>query len=306
MIPIDKMRQTKSYLQTILTNNGYYEITSTLMAQLSASDVSALFAAIKASPSTSVCERFLHPLRDMDLTMRKFEPWLRDRCQIMIIGPDSRLLVQRIVDPDGYYGKSDWNAGQLVVWVVAIPLYFQDYAERASTLRCIWEDWRTPDQECEEAFREYLRVFDQHIFRQYPYNFADLYLSREENQGTSDVNIIQGDHMKTKVLDPLSRSGCGEEFVLGIDFEGLHFFLPWDMGDIKLGRRRWKATDGIPYINAANPFHVQVGALDTFMRSGDTKRRISGGNLVFYCNAPERTTDSTVSIAINHAFSECS
>lgn len=99
--------------------------------------------------------------------------------------------------------------------------------------------------------------------------------------------------MEVKVLDPLSTSGWGKSFVLGIDFEGLHLFLPWDMGITKPGRKHWKATDGIPYIDVADPFRVQAGVLDTSMRLGDDKWCIGGGSLVFYCDA----RDSTVSVS---------
>ena len=302
---VAKMHPAESYLRTILTHDGYYEIACALMALMSASDVSALFAALHLRPSTVIRQNFLHPLRDIDHTMQAFKSWMQDRCQILIIGPDSRALVERILDPNDYYGRNDWKSTQLVVWVVAIPPNFRIYTKRVSKLCRIWKDTRKQLQERRKAFWKHLDLFDRCIMRQYSQP-----LLKEGKQEISDVDTvhgdtIHGDHVEVKVLGPLCMSDCMKSSVLGLDFEGLRFFLPWDMGTTKSGRKHWNATDGIPYIDVADPFYVQAGELDTSMRSDDDKRRIGGESLVFYCDAPERTTDSTVSIAVKHRFPEC-
>ncbi|KAL4805727.1 hypothetical protein BDV18DRAFT_12533 [Aspergillus unguis] len=68
------------WLRTLFTNESYYELAEAIIVYLSASDVAALHAALKIKPSELVRRRYLHPLRDVDPTMRIFQSWFRDGC----------------------------------------------------------------------------------------------------------------------------------------------------------------------------------------------------------------------------------
>lgn len=91
-------------LRLLFLHKGFNEIARTTMALLTASEVSSLLAALRIRPS-SYFQKFLHPLRDVDPTLQTFEPWLRDKCQILIIGTDSLRLRDRILRPDNLLRK---------------------------------------------------------------------------------------------------------------------------------------------------------------------------------------------------------
>ncbi|KAJ5162786.1 uncharacterized protein N7500_004616 [Penicillium coprophilum] len=76
------------------------------MNQLTASDIGALLASIRITPTQRIKEKFLQPLRDLDHTMQRFEPWFHDKCQVLIIGPDTVQLNARIFKAEEYHKES--------------------------------------------------------------------------------------------------------------------------------------------------------------------------------------------------------
>jgi hypothetical protein len=119
----DDMRRNKNHwLGTLSTHKGYYEIAELIMGYLSASNLAAIHAALKIKPSESVRRHYLHPLRDVDPTLQIFQSWFRDDCQILMIGPDTLLLKERIRNPEAYYRHyHPQKPPQLEAWVVGIP-----------------------------------------------------------------------------------------------------------------------------------------------------------------------------------------
>lgn len=106
----------------MLTHEGYHETAELIMGYLSASSVAALHAALKIKATKSVRRHYLHPLRDVDPTMKIFQPWFRDDCQILMIGPDTVLWKERIQNPKAYYQHYQGRESpQLEAWVVGIP-----------------------------------------------------------------------------------------------------------------------------------------------------------------------------------------
>ncbi|KAJ5268515.1 hypothetical protein N7524_005974 [Penicillium chrysogenum] len=91
------------------------------MEQLTASDVGALLASLRITPAQHTVETFLQPLRDFDPTMRQFESWFQDKCQILIIGPDTIRLSDRIFNADEYYKGKRPSQTQLEVWILRYP-----------------------------------------------------------------------------------------------------------------------------------------------------------------------------------------
>ncbi|KAE8397969.1 hypothetical protein BDV37DRAFT_264403 [Aspergillus pseudonomiae] len=59
----------------------------------------------------------------------------------------------------------------------------------------------------------------------------------------------------------------------------MEFRLEWDIREDK-STRNWTAADGLPYINAANPYNLETG---TTMYSNE---RPSEGTLAFFSFAP--------------------
>ena len=111
------------WLRAILTHEGYHEIAKLIMGYLSASSVAALHVALEIKKATkSVRRHSLHPLRDVDPTMQIFQPWIRDDCQILMIGPGTVLLKERIQNPKAYYQHYQGREPpQLEGWVMGIP-----------------------------------------------------------------------------------------------------------------------------------------------------------------------------------------
>jgi len=263
-------------LREILTHEGFYEISCLLVVALSASDV----AALRIRHMAWFWQRFVHPLRDIDPTMRAFDPWIRDKCQILLLGPDSRLLSEQILDPDAYYTKRGRDPARLELWVIAISPNSRKHAMRASRLLRIYKG-RKPLVERKRAICEFLDIVDQeYIFRQYPH---DEVWPLDENGNHFRLNHRCGESVDVKVFN-LALSSMSSlshnEFVVRLDFADLEFVLPWDIRGAN-SMRHWKATDGFPCIYAANPFYVESGT------SIYSVERIVGGTLAFFPCSPK-------------------
>ncbi|KAE8132147.1 hypothetical protein BDV38DRAFT_287996 [Aspergillus pseudotamarii] len=277
----DAAQETLEYLPTIVRHEGYYEIAQLLMTALSASDVSSLLVALQVQSSTSLCQRyrrFLHPLRDIDPTMRAFDPWIRDKCQILLLGPDCKLLMQRIMDPEAYYTERSCDRDRLEIWVIAIPPKSQTITKRASRLVRVCRRAQNYARR-ERAFRKLGKIIDQGlILKQY---VDDQDIVPCDGPITTCENI-RGESVDVKVFDLLmsvSSEYLEKRFVVGLDYAGLEFRLEWDIRENK-STKNWRAADGLPCINAASPYHLETG---TAMLSDE---RLIEGTLAFFSFAP--------------------
>jgi hypothetical protein len=115
------MSQYQFDIPLFFHREGYYEIAYTIMNQLTASDVGALLASLRITPTQHMKERILQPLRDFDHNMRLFEPWFHEECQILIIGPDTVRLNDRILNADEYYKRKRPHQNQLEVCILQFP-----------------------------------------------------------------------------------------------------------------------------------------------------------------------------------------
>ncbi|GMG38408.1 unnamed protein product [Aspergillus oryzae] len=274
-------KETLEYLPTIFTHEGYYEIAQFLMTALSASDVSSLLVALQIQSSTSLYQRyrrFLHPLRDIDPSMRAFDPWIRDKCQILLLGPDCRLLMQRIMDPEAYYTERSCDRDRLEIWVIAIPPKSQTITKRASRLVRVCHRAQNYARR-QRAYCKLGKIIDQGLILKQYVDDQDLVPC---NGPITTCENIRGESVDVKVFDLLMSvsSACVEKmFVVGLDYAGLEFRLEWDIRGDK-STRNWTAADGLPCINAANPYNLETG---TTMYSDE---RPNEGTLAFFSFAP--------------------
>ena len=116
-------------------------------------------------------------------------------------------------------------------------------------------------------------ISKERIFKQYPREFADLVPVANGEDSTT----IRGDHVDVKVFDqfestliPTFPDHYGPSVILL--FSGMSFYLPWNIRSDSPGRN-W-ATDGLPYIYASNPSHIERGRV---RRSGPY-----GGNTTLF------------------------
>ena len=129
------MSQRQKGISLLFRHEGYYGIACSIMEQLTASDVGALLASLQITPAQHIVETFLQPLRDFDPTMRQFEPWFQDKCQILIIGPDTIRLSERIFKADEYYKEKRSSQTRLEAWMIAIPPAFKKSVQGVQHLR---------------------------------------------------------------------------------------------------------------------------------------------------------------------------
>ncbi|KAL2810592.1 hypothetical protein BJX63DRAFT_444545 [Aspergillus granulosus] len=178
--------------------------------------------ALKIKPSESVRRRYLHPLRDVDPTMRIFQSWFRDDCQILMIGPDTLLLKERIRNPEAYYQHyRGHNFPQLETWVVV----------RAAALVAL-EDILNLD-----TLRQCLCLYDHN----------------KPDHSTLDIYTLAGESILVKYFDLFHCSGVLSSRPVGLRFLGMQFRLPWNINKAISPSDRWTPKDGMPYIDTAYP-----------------------------------------------------
>ncbi|KAE8130866.1 hypothetical protein BDV38DRAFT_289232 [Aspergillus pseudotamarii] len=286
---------TLDYLPTIVAHEGYYEVAQLLMVALSASDVSSLLVALHIQPSTSLCQRyrrFLHPIRDIDPTMRIFDTWIREKCQILLLGHDCRLLMQRIMDPEAYYAEGSCTRDPLEIWVVALPPNSQRIAKRASRLLRVFH--RTSNRARRtRAFSKFRDIIDQGLILKQYLDGQDLKLCEDR---PIVYENIHGQSVHVKAFDLLLSTTMNydqENFVVGLHYAGLEFRLAWDIRASK-SARHWKAADGLPYIDTANPYHLGRGATIDL----NERERPNAGTLAFFPYSPRCCRESILSIPI--------
>ncbi|KAL6228629.1 hypothetical protein BDW75DRAFT_251175 [Aspergillus navahoensis] len=221
------------------------------MGYMSASNVAALHAALKIKPSESVRRRYLHPLRDVDPTMRIFQSWSRDDCQILMIGPDTLLLKERIRNPEAYYQHYRGRKHpQLEAWVVGIPPTSKsDHLKRLKQMKGLKRKWNNRRNVMVDRAAALVALED----------FLDLDTLRQclglydYNQPELDGYTFVGESILVKYFDLFHCSGVLSSRPVGLRFLGMQFRLPWDINKAISPGDRWTPKDGMPYIDTAYP-----------------------------------------------------
>lgn len=288
-----RISQPLKRLRLLFLHRGFDEIARTTMALLTASDVASLLAALRIKPSSYLQEKFLHPLRDVDHTLQTIEPWFRDKCQILIIGPDSVRLRDRILRPDIYFKKKNKNKAQLKVWIVAIPPGFQLNAERVSYLQRRYKQRSLPMEIRETALEEGVDILQKHVIRQCSLEVMDPFTWVEVGCDSFTVHRENLDVKRFNLFNSTPHDAC-RPFCLGLKFAGMNFWLPWDVRSPTTKKELWEARDGIPYIDVAYPLEIKVAAKYSSRSLGVQKSNC----LVFHRHTPERDPWSTVSLPV--------
>ncbi|KAL2823745.1 hypothetical protein BJY01DRAFT_230616 [Aspergillus pseudoustus] len=276
----------------LFSHAEYDEIARTTMALLTASDVASLLAALGIKPSPYVQQEFLNPLRDVDHTLRTFEPWFRDKCQILMLGPDSLRLTARILRPDSYFKKKGKNEAQLKVWIVAIAPSFQEDAKRALHLQRRSKQRSLPMEIRAAALAEGEGILQKRVIRQCAMEVMEPSTWDQVGDGSftvhrDNLDVIGFDLFNSTPID------CRRSARLGLEFAGMEFWLPWDMRN-PTSKTFWNANDGIPYIDAADPFEMKLAAKRSTRSGGFQKLKC----LVFYRHTPEWDPQSTVVLPV--------
>ncbi|KAJ6118762.1 hypothetical protein N7471_013382 [Penicillium samsonianum] len=202
------MSQCQKGISLLFHHAGYYEIARSTMEQLTASDVGALLASLRITPAQDT------PLRDFDHTMRLFEPWFQDKCQILIIGPDTIRLSDRIFKADKYYKGKRRSQTQLEVWIFAIPANFKKSVEDVQRLRHrSHASSLFSMQERAEAWIAGQELLDNSLIRQ---------ISHTEPQPSK----VSGEYLDVKVFDlfhTTTHRHLHTTHLIGLEFAGMEF-----------------------------------------------------------------------------------
>ncbi|KAJ6066218.1 hypothetical protein N7499_002905 [Penicillium canescens] len=223
------------------------------MDQLTASDVGALLASLRITPPQHIKERFLQPLRDFDHTMRLFEPWFHDKCQILIIGPDTVRLSDRIFKSEDYYKGKPSHQTQLEVCIFAIPDNFEKSVEEIRRLRhCYHALSLFSRRERIEALITGEELLENNLIRQ---------IKSIEPSPCK----VSGEYLDVKVFDLFGSSTHRylQPHLIGLEFAGMEFGIEWNVKDPMSKDDCWKARHGIPYIEAASSRDIKVAVRKT-------------------------------------------
>ncbi|KAJ6003869.1 hypothetical protein N7540_013151 [Penicillium herquei] len=256
------------------------------MAHLTASDVGALLASLRIEPSRHIAETFLEPLRDIDQTLQLFEPWFNDDCRILIIGPDTIRLNERIFRASAYH-KEQPRKSQLEVCIFAIPQNFERTLGRIQRLRdCYHANLLFSLQERAEAWDTGKELLENDLIRQ---------ITRPRHSPRK----FFGERLDVIVFDLFGTtteySPC-RSHLIGLEFMGMSFGIEWNIKDSMSNDNCWKARHGIPYIEAkgASAGHLKVAP-------ENLQRPRESGSLIFHSERPDWDPQSTVSIPVTHA-----
>ena len=276
------MSQRQKGISLLFRHEGYYGIACSIMEQLTASDVGALLASLQITPAQHIVETFLQPLRDFDPTMRQFEPWFQDKCQILIIGPDTIRLSERIFKADEYYKEKRSSQARLEVWMIAIPANFEKSVKDVQRLRHCCHASAFSLRERAEARIAGEELLENSLIRQ---------ISHTELQPRK----VSGEYLDVKVFDLFDttiRRHLHTTHLIGLQFAGMEFGIEWNIKDPMWKVNCWKAKHGIPYIEAARPRDTKVAVQDRW-------RHRKPQSLVFNSQYPDWDPQSTVSIPIS-------
>ncbi|KAL5333925.1 hypothetical protein BJX70DRAFT_379677 [Aspergillus crustosus] len=258
-------------LGELFLNQNYYAVAYAIMTHSTASAMAALFAALrgKLSPAiNAIKDKFLQPLRDVDHTMELFEPWIRDELQILIIGPGSQHLRDRIKRPSEYYAQNAGLAEKLDVWIVAIPHANVGKLQRIR---------RKLIKRRGNSIIKLEQLIDKAVISQ----CAD----RMSGQIDFTSETVSGDNIRVKRFDLLSKhSDIFDRYSICFQFRGLKCFLPWDLRNTQSRQPCWRPSDGIFYLNTADPFNLQTACMG--LRRGAVKNDHEH-DLVFTSWCPE-------------------
>ncbi|KAL2825803.1 hypothetical protein BDW59DRAFT_161469 [Aspergillus cavernicola] len=254
---------------------------------LSASNVAALHAALKIKPSESVRRHYLHPLRDVDPTMRLFQSWFRDDCQILMIGPDTLLLKERIRNPEAYYQHyRGRNLPQLETWVVGIPPTSKsDHLKRLKRMKRLkrkWNNRRNVKAVRAAALVALEDILDLDTLRQ----CLCLYDHNKPDSNTLDFYRLVGESVLVKDFDLFDCSGVSSSGLVGLGFLGMQFRLPWNINKAISQGDRWTPKDGMPYIDTAYLFCPQFATADRTCPRGSPRKNFGERDaaLLFDCD----------------------
>ncbi|CAG8141093.1 unnamed protein product [Penicillium salamii] len=276
------MSQRQKGISLFFRHEGYYEIACSIMEQLTASDVGALLASLQTTPTQHIVETFLQPLRDFDPTMRQFESWFQDKCQILIIGPDTIRLSDRIFKADEYYKKKGSSQARLEVWMIAIPATFEKSVEDVQRLRyCTHASGLFSQRKRAKALHAGQKLFENNLIRQVSYTGFK-------------PRKVSGEYLDVKVFNLyMTTADCDLDtpHLIGIEFAGMEFGIEWNIKDPKSKDHCWRASHGISYIEAASPRNTKVAVKDSW-------RHQQRQSLVFHSEYPDWDPQSTVSIPV--------
>ena len=275
------MSQRQKGISLLFRHEGYYEIACSIMEQLTASDVGALLASLHITPAQHIVETFLQPLRDFDPTMRQFESWFQDKCQILIIGPDTIRLSDRIFKADEYYKEKRSSQTRLEVWMIAIPATFEKSAEDVQHLRDCYHDSASSLQKRAKAMITGQKLLENNLIRQVSYT-------------RSKPRKVSGEYLDVKVFNlymTTTHRNLDTPNLIGLEFAGMEFGIEWNIKDPTSKDHCWKASHGIPYIEAASPRDTKVAVKDSW-------RHQQPQRLVFHSEYPDWDPQSTVSIPV--------
>ncbi|KAJ5971834.1 uncharacterized protein N7479_001752 [Penicillium vulpinum] len=231
---------------------GYYEIACSIMGQLTASDVGALLASLRITLSQHTVETFLQPLRDFDYTMRQFEPWFEEKCQILIIGPDTIRLSDRIFKADKYYKEKRSSQARLEVWIIAIPATFEKSVKDVQRLR--YRSYASALFSLQTRAKAGIagqKLLENNLIRQISYTG---FKPRKVSGEYLDVNVFN--------LFNTTTHRYLETHLIGLEFAGMEFAIEWNIKDPMSKDHCWKASHGLPYIEAASPRDTKVAVKD--------------------------------------------
>ncbi|KAL6230740.1 hypothetical protein BDW75DRAFT_221809 [Aspergillus navahoensis] len=217
--------------------------------------------------------------------MQLIRPWIQNRYQILMIGPDSRHLLSRITNPEMFYTENASDR-KLEVWVVAIPDSIPDCVGKVAQLQRIWHKKQRRLETRARAMMELEQIINKSIISQ----FADKLFDEMDDER----QIVSGDSIQIKWFDLKdNHSTSSDQNSVHLEFRGLKCCLPWNLCDPDLGNY-WRPEDGIPYIDAANPFNLQKA------EKGVSRGLIRDDFRMSFCSiTPEWRPQSPVFLPIN-------
>jgi hypothetical protein len=241
------------------------------MAHLTASDVGALLASLRIILNRHIAETFLQPLRDFDHTLQLFEPWFNAECQILIIGPDTIRLNERIFRAGAYYKEEHPRETPLEVCIFAIPKNFEKSVEEVRRLRhCCHARSLFSKNERAEALLTGEELLENNLIRQIKSPHPSPYK-------------VSGEHLDVKVFDLFSTTThryFDTAHLIGLEFMGMSFGIEWNIKEPMSKDNCWKARHGIPFIEAASPCDLKVALKDRSCRR-------KPASLVFHSEYPD-------------------
>ncbi|KAJ6020268.1 hypothetical protein N7522_000343 [Penicillium canescens] len=201
---------------------------------------------------------------------------------ILIIGPDTVRLSDRIFKSEDYYKGKPSHQTQLEVCIFAIPDNFEKSVEEIRRLRhCYHALSLFSRRERIEALITGEELLENNLIRQ---------IKSIEPSPCK----VSGEYLDVKVFDLFGSSTHRylQPHLIGLEFAGMEFGIEWNVKDPMSKDDCWKARQGIPYIEAASSRDIKVAVKDR-------SRRRKPQSLVFHSEYPDWDPQTTVSIPIS-------